>query len=292
MAQHDDQEYVDPEVVTENAPATIPDDLKRYMQPATFNREQAMARFEHQVEIMHAIRKAALQALNPKDFVRMGSDESAMFYLQNYGAQRLKPMAELRYPQGQQPKCERVSLPDKQFGFIYTGYVASMTTGSVDFVIGGRSSTERFFDKFDDEGNRLPVNELDVQKAAWANWENRAVSGALGLRGLTAEDLKQHGFDVSRARGVTFQGGGQGGAGAGGKLTIPFGKHKGKALDDESVPVDDLRWLAKTIGESIRDPEKAKWKKRNETLLSAIKAEGQRRNAPGEPAGDDEGGES
>ncbi|MFH1739011.1 MAG: hypothetical protein ABIH23_08380 [bacterium] len=71
-----------------------------------------------------------------------------------------------------------------------------------------------------------------------------------------------------------------------GEIRFRFGKHKGKAISDRSVAIDYVQWAAKTVGESVNDPEKEKYKQENAELALALKAEVKRREAEEEAPGD------
>lgn len=58
--------------------------------------------------------------------------------------------------------------------------------------------------------------------------------------------------------------------------TIPYGKSKG--LKPSEASDDDLNWLEKTLGESIDNPEKSRYRASNEKALSCIVAEIERRH--------------
>ena len=62
-------------------------------------------------------------------------------------------------------------------------------------------------------------------------------------------------------------------------LVLPFGKSKGKALGDPSVPLDDLQWVEGALEQSLADPDKAKYRRKNEALKEAICEEINRRAA-------------
>lgn len=54
-------------------------------------------------------------------------------------------------------------------------------------------------------------------------------------------------------------------------VTVPFGRCKGQPI--EEVNDTDLEWVRDRVFESITDPDKARWKSANTTLLAAIEAE-------------------
>lgn len=70
-------------------------------------------------------------------------------------------------------------------------------------------------------------------------------------------------------------------------LTIPYGEHKGKTLDDGSIPGGYLReFLEPALAKAVDDPKKRKFKADNERLLEGVRAEIMRR-ASAQPAYED-----
>lgn len=115
-------------------------------------------------------------------------------------------------------------------------------------------------------------NERDLVKGAIENAKHLAVHDILGLRFLKAADYKELGLDLSKLeRRVEYQNHEKQGA----EMVAPFGRSRGKKLTE--MPDDDLKWLADKIKESVEDPEKAKWRKKNEQLLAALREEYKRR---------------
>lgn len=65
---------------------------------------------------------------------------------------------------------------------------------------------------------------------------------------------------------------------------LAFGRSKGKAINDPSVPIEDLEWMGKYLTEGLQKPERAKWKAQDEEMISVLRAElGRRANASPEP---------
>lgn len=278
-----DEQVKEGVVVDEDVPdvgTTLPAEMQSIVaKRAGFDPETAMAEFKYRADIVKMLRPLALAELRPTDFVMHGQTA----YLQETGCQRVEGLLGIIYPENAPPKQTRVTLPNNQFGFTYQGYIGSKTLCQVSYVVGGRSSDEKFFDKFEDgkdgEKRRLPVPELLVQKAAFANFKVRAIAGFLGLRGLTKQDLKEMGFDhADRIKGFTYQSGGKGGGG-GSNIVPNFGPEhlRGKTWDHPEVTMKDLKFYYDAIKQSVDNPKKSKWKASNEAKLEAIKAEGNRR---------------
>lgn len=65
---------------------------------------------------------------------------------------------------------------------------------------------------------------------------------------------------------------------------LAFGRSKGKAINDPSVPVEDLEWMWKYLTEGLQKPERAKWKAQDEEMIALLRSELDRRtNASPEP---------
>lgn len=58
---------------------------------------------------------------------------------------------------------------------------------------------------------------------------------------------------------------------------IPFGKHKGSHVSNPDVSLSDLKWLDGAVAQSVEDPDKSRFKAKNQALLDAIRAEIERR---------------
>lgn len=54
-------------------------------------------------------------------------------------------------------------------------------------------------------------------------------------------------------------------------LVIPGGKNKGTPIEDADR--NDLEWWAERLESSLDDPDKARWRAKNEELLNAMKKE-------------------
>ncbi|MDP1824885.1 MAG: hypothetical protein Q8L48_16635 [Archangium sp.] len=64
---------------------------------------------------------------------------------------------------------------------------------------------------------------------------------------------------------------GTGGRELRGGFVAPFGNDKGVAL--EEIETSGLEWLANAVESNVRDPERARFKAKNQQLLNAIRKE-------------------
>ena len=117
--------------------------------------------------------------------------------------------------------------------------------------------------------------EADLRRAVLENLKSIAVRDLLGLRFRTPEELKEMGLDVGKMeRRAEFQTHDK----QDGEILAPFGRSKGQPITE--ISDSDLEWLANAVKKSVADPDKAKWKGKNETLLQALREEYKRRRAP------------
>jgi len=120
--------------------------------------------------------------------------------------------------------------------------------------------------------------EADMRKGSVENMKSCALRDLLGLRFRTPSEMREMGLDVTKLeRRAEFQDHGDAPVDSRAVLA-PFGRSKGKPITD--IDDNDLAWLTKAIGESVADPEKAKFKAKNQKLLDALVAEGKRRTGP------------
>lgn len=222
-----------------------------------------LRRFEVAVELQEKLVRASIKATKPQDWVFMGGKA----YLQGTGSERV--MALWGIVLGE-PTIDRFEEPDANFGFTVTGPAGSRRTG-VFFkrIVGGRSSSDPFFDKFDEDkpkewegmsatekrdwkmAHRIPPDVLDVKKAAVTNWQTRCVSMLSGLRGLTKADVESMG--IRGAREVEFGTGGKGGNAAPADLKAEQTKLGNEILKRVGGDKDAARSLCKDI---TSNPEK------------------------------------
>lgn len=59
---------------------------------------------------------------------------------------------------------------------------------------------------------------------------------------------------------------------------LPFGRSKGKAINDQDVPLEDLQYMKDSVEKSIGDPKRKAYESSNRELLAAISAELKRRS--------------
>ncbi|MCP3992214.1 MAG: hypothetical protein GY724_24300, partial [Actinomycetia bacterium] len=260
-AMQDEVDVHEPEIV--DGPTNLPAKaFNRDLQRQGFDGAAAIEELQFRIKALKLVRPATLAQLVPSDFVIFGDK----CYLQEKGAVRLIGLLGITYPNGEKPTHEIIPETGGGYTVMVTGKIGSAMLKTTDFVIGGRSSNSKFYDKFDAEGRRIEPELVDVVKAAYTNFKIRAYGGMLGVQGMTPEELKTAGFDrAGEIGGVQFKSGSKGG---GSTLIAHWGPGKGKPyteLDDK-----DLRGYLKNAQGQLDDPEKAKFKKNNEKVISHI----------------------
>lgn len=111
-------------------------------------------------------------------------------------------------------------------------------------------------------------NEQDLIKGALANLAHSAVTSILGLRFLTPEDFRSLGMDLDKLpRSASFQD--RGGQDAPGDVpVVPFGKNKGTPITELSER--QLDWYIEAARKNIADPDKAKWREKEQRWLDSL----------------------
>lgn len=190
---------------------------------------KAIAKIQAITAVIEGCTKASLQRTNPQDWVKQvapgrdGDAPKVSYYLQATGAQKIRPIFGIYY---RDRKATEIRYADGSYAFLCEGIIGSKVLdqlyGEITIEIeGGRSSKDGFFAGRD---GKRDVDPLDVRKASIANWETRAVTALLGLKNVTAEDLRRNGIDVDKIAGVEFKQGAEGG----GQVNLISDKQRGR----------------------------------------------------------------
>jgi hypothetical protein len=145
-------------------------------------------------------------------------------------------------------------------------------------AIGTCSSRDEFLGTETSKGRKLSeIDEGNIKKAAFTNMEVNGITRLLGVRNFDWERLKKYGIDKDGLQAVEFESGAKGGKAREPALAevMKFGPAKGQAFADMSDA--DLETYKASFTAELPDPEKAKFKKKNETRIEAITAELARR---------------
>src|SRR5207249_4328009 len=123
-----------------------------------------LAAFEAAAELQKKLITASIRATKPQDWVEMGGK----VYLQATGVERISALWGLLFGE---PAVIKEDIPGGGYEYIVSGAAGSRRTGVYyKAITGGRSSTDPFFDQFDDDKptgfKQLPIDEQRQWKAA------------------------------------------------------------------------------------------------------------------------------
>jgi hypothetical protein len=245
--------------------------------------ESAIEKIDTMTRVLDHLRHASIRATFPSDWIIHTSKDAEgkvlrqVGYLQDCGADRAGKVWGIQI---EEPKVRREDFTeDKTFAYRLVADAYSKVTGErVENVEGSRWSGDKFFTKGLQEGER--VDPTDVSKSAYANLHGRAVRALAGLGGVPVDALTQAGLDLNKMVFVGYDRGKKGGestgAGVGSTdVTVGFGQSRGKAVAE--LEDKDITWYLRAYTENVADEGKARFKKQNEQVLAALKAEQERR---------------
>ncbi len=199
----------------------LPDELGGWKMQAV-DPVAELAKFEAAAQLQKVLLPASVKATRPEDWI----DQGGKAYLQATGVERLAPMWGLVFGKY---TVEKEVHEDGEYSYVVRGPIMSRRTGVIyGEIVGGRSSSDPFFDEFDEKrpegwndlsvgekeswkrAHRIPPDPLDVRKAAVTNWTTRGASMLMGMRGLTTTFVQATGEFAEVAK-VAFGSGGKGG---------------------------------------------------------------------------------
>ena len=164
---------------------------------------KALAAVDQRIAFYNEIRKRTVKLTLPQDWVDMGGKP----YLQGQGVQRLKQPWGLYFRDVRiEPTLEETRTRLRRGEHVSVeviGMAGSRVTGEESVFLGGRSSDDGFF--ADRKGGIEQLDAEDLRKAAITNWEVRAGTDLLGLRGLTWADLERFGFKRGEGGTVSYR---------------------------------------------------------------------------------------
>jgi hypothetical protein len=150
---------------------------------------EALAIVEARVMILETLRKAAIRATSPEDWVLFKSPDDQggqiIGYLQDAGADRVRDIYGIEIFEVSAP--EKVTSNDpKVFHYIIRGSGRCKVTRQIlESVEGGRSSTDDFC-----RGKTGVELELAVRKAARANLDGNITRELAGLKSVPLDEIK------------------------------------------------------------------------------------------------------
>jgi len=184
-----DAEVLDPEVV--GSPSTTLA-LRHPGVPTTINdlaalKGEAVAIIEAREQVLATLRKAAIRATSPEDWLLFKSpDGRVTAYLQDCGADRVRDLYGIEIFGVERPEKVNGSTPD-EFHYLLRGSGRCKITGQVLLdVEGGRSSKDDFC-----RGKTGTDLELAVRKAARANLDGNLTRELAGLKSLPVDVIAE-----------------------------------------------------------------------------------------------------
>lgn len=172
------------------------------------------------------------------------------------------------------------SRDDKGEFYIYVARGTFKLPSEFDSIVveGTCSSRDEFLGTETSKGRKLSeIDEGNIRKAAYTNMEVNGITRLLGVRNFDWDRLKKYGIDKDGLQKVEFESGAKGGKAREPALdeVMKFGAAKGQRFADMSDA--DLETYKASFTAELPDPEKAKFKSKNETRIAAITNELARR---------------
>jgi hypothetical protein len=256
-----------------------PMQLEHKVSDITDQTEQGLALLEERVRVAKRQLAIALRLAQPGQIMAYGEGDKQSIYLTGGAADRI-----LRIGFGFRWANKKVSIDRDEEGItaIASGDLLRHNGEMYESFTGIRRMLYNPERKGGIEG--YIKNEPDLIKAALQNMKHTAVHDLLGLRFLSRQDISELGVDLdSLERKVEFQDHGEDVADT---PRVPFGKNKGKPITELSAR--SLDWYIDAARKNISDPEKQRWRAKEEKWIAGLTAEKARREgrAP-EPMADE-----
>lgn len=150
------------------------------------DRPDALEVIAARVKILETVRKAAIRATSPEDWLLFKDRKGAVIgYLQDCGADRVRDLYGIEIYDISKPEKKRIEASE-DFMYLITGCGrCSLTHQTLESIEGGRSSRDDFVRDLD--GVEL---ELAVRKAARANLDGNITRELAGLKSVPLSDLQ------------------------------------------------------------------------------------------------------
>lgn len=167
---------------------TLPPHLKAVI---NYSLQRADEALERHVALLDLIRKHAVKATRPQDWIDFSGNGTSMM-LDSAGAERLLSRIPVQWKL-QLTSSVREDYPGEEipFAYVVTGDVSVTIPGFPPIEIEGLQAgrgADAFFKKGAAQQGQ-PIDPLDVKASAESKWKRRAITIVLGLRGLTLADL-------------------------------------------------------------------------------------------------------
>lgn len=160
----------------------------------------------HRIKIVNTLRVISLKITNTSDWTKHGEN----FHLGESGSSKIRDLFGLSLVSVEQEKKEESDAKGRYYIWTTKGIVMK---GSVKMeVIGTASTRDKFFGKFYDKETKKTIwkelseiDETNIKKKSFTNFEVNAVTRFMGLRNITAEELKKAGLDVDKIQVIGYK---------------------------------------------------------------------------------------
>lgn len=174
--------------------------------PSGFSVEKEIQEIEKGVELFNRIKIVALKLTKPTDWV----DQGGSMYLMDRGSENIAIAFGVDIS-GLEMKMEWVDDPKgRYYTFVASGKAYSRKLGRWVEDIGVCSQRDKFFGMIGGKLKEIEdVDMANIRRKAVTNLYNRLIKRVVGLSGVTLDDLKISGMDVSKIVKVEYKGGSQ-----------------------------------------------------------------------------------
>lgn len=168
--------------------------------------EREIAELEKNVEFFNRVKIVALKMTKPTDWV----DQGASMYLMDRGAENIAIAFGVDIS-GLDLKQEWAEdSKGRYYTYVATGKAYARKLGRWVEDIGVCSQRDKFFGMVGGQLKEIEdVDMANIRRKAVTNLYNRLIKRVVGLSGVTVDDLRASGMDVSKIAKVDYRGGGQ-----------------------------------------------------------------------------------
>jgi hypothetical protein len=174
-----------------------------------FSVEKEIQEIEKGVELFNRIKIVALKLTKPTDWV----DQGASMYLMDRGAENIAIAFGVDIGDVKLTMDWAEDAKGRYYTYVANGRAYSRRLGRSVEDFGVCSQRDKFFGMASGKLKEIEdVDAANIRRKAVTNLYNRLIKRVVGLSGVTIEDLKASGMDVSKIGKIEYQGGGQKGA--------------------------------------------------------------------------------
>lgn len=197
----------------------IVEEIARYRERPITIAELSLLREEVTIQELNRRRESSIKLTYPEDWVLYRARDGSMLgYLQDVGCQRIRPLWGISFDRIDLLKdLVREPVGDDLGNVQFLAAVRGKCEVTQEHAdeIGARATAHGIFkDQWadaQDDPAELKRLEIDVRKSALANARGRLIRHMTGMGSVPVDELRAHGLDVRRCRGVQFREGARGG---------------------------------------------------------------------------------